>query len=232
MKSNSNNRICRRQSAAGPIRFQRIYPSSATGRTCIVSDSGGHQSASGGSAGGSASGTPARLDRPSPLNTPSSPLNQQLSSPSLLPTPTLRRQHCSSYTYPTENPRVYGILLKMPSKPNFQKSQLTVTLAMIRTYNEICPKTHKKSKPNPNPIQTQSEPDPNPIQTQCKPNPNPNQTQFTPRKSSHPPFPQLAATPAPSPTAAPLRHDCAVLRILLSINLPLVGLRKLALLQA
>jgi hypothetical protein len=34
----------RRQSAAGGIRLQRIYPSSAPGRTCIVSDSGGHQS--------------------------------------------------------------------------------------------------------------------------------------------------------------------------------------------
>ena len=56
-------------------------------------------------------------------------------------------------------------LLKMRSKPNFQKSRLTVTLAMIRTYSDNCPKKHKKSKPNPNPIQTQ----PNPIPPQKQP---------------------------------------------------------------
>ena len=50
----------------------------------------------------------------------------------------------------------------IPSEPNFQTSRLSVTLAMIRTYNETCPKKHKKSKPNPNPIQPQSKPDPNP----------------------------------------------------------------------
>ena len=61
----------------------------------------------------------------------------------------------------------------IPSKPNFQTPRLTVTFAMIRTYNETCPKKHKKSKPNPNPIRTQSKPNPNPIQTQFKPNPNP-----------------------------------------------------------
>jgi len=179
----------RRQSAAGVIRLQRIYPSCrrqfirhrrTSGRTCVVSDSGGHQSASGGSAGGSASPTPARLERPSPLNTPSSPLNQQLPSPNRIPSPSCtpaplsRRQHCSSCTYPTENPRVYGILLIMRSKPNFQKSRLSVTLAMIRTYNETCPKTHKKSKPNPNPIQTQ-----------CKPNPNPTKPNFYPQFYRH-----------------------------------------------
>jgi hypothetical protein len=42
---------------------------------------------------------------------------------------------------------------------------------MIRTYNESCPKKHKKSKTNPKPIQTQ-----------CKPYPNPMQTQFQPKK--------------------------------------------------
>ena len=57
--------------------------------------------------------------------------------------------------------------LNIPSEPNFQTPRLSVTVAMIRTYNENCPKKHKKSKPNPNPIQTQT-----------KPNTNPNQTQF------------------------------------------------------
>ncbi len=61
----------------------------------------------------------------------------------------------------------------MRNEPNFQKSRLSVTLAMIRTYNDNCPKKHKKSKPNPNPIRTQSKPKPNPIQTRSKPKPNP-----------------------------------------------------------
>ena len=51
----------------------------------------------------------------------------------------------------------------IPSKPNFQTSRLTVTLAMIRTYNETCPKKHKKNKPNTNPIQTRSKPNFPPI---------------------------------------------------------------------
>jgi len=67
--------------------------------------------------------------------------------------------------------------LFMPSKPNFQNTRLSVTLAMIRTYNDNCPKKHKKSKPNPNPIRTRSKPDPNPIQTQSKPKTNHPHTQ-------------------------------------------------------
>jgi len=147
----------------------RIYPSSAPRRTCIVSDSGGHQSASGGPAGGYASPTPARLERPSPLNTLYPPLNQQLPSPSRTPSPLPCRQYCSSCTYSTGkglgtcNPF-------MQNEPNFQTIRLTVTLDMIRTYNDNCPKKHKKSKPNPNPNQTQSKPNPNPNQTQTKPN--------------------------------------------------------------
>ena len=142
------------------------------GPTCIVSDSAGHQSASSGSAGESPSGSPARNRRPSILS-----LKPSVSSVLFVPfltkkTLSLRRRHSSSYTYPTENPRVYGILLIMPSEPNFQTPRLSVTLAMIRTYNETCPKKHKKSEPNPNPIQSLSKPNPNPIQTQSKPNPN------------------------------------------------------------
>jgi len=74
--------------------------------------------------------------------------------------------HCTSITSVLGGP---GNSLKcglnpfIPSEPNFQNSRLSVTLAMIRTYNESCPKTHKKSKPNPNPIQTQTKPNPNPI---------------------------------------------------------------------
>jgi hypothetical protein len=72
------------------------------------------------------------------------------------------------------NPNESRRLLNMPCKPNFQTPRLTVTLDMIRTNNENCPKKHKKSKPIPNPIQSQSKLDPNPIQTLSKPN----QTQF------------------------------------------------------
>ena len=78
-------------------------------------------------------------------------------------------QHSSSCTYSTNNPRANGILLIMPSEPNFQTPRPSVTLAMIRTYNANCPKKHKKSKPNPNPIRTRSKPNPNPIQTQPNP---------------------------------------------------------------
>jgi len=170
MKPNSNNRVCRRQSAAGVIRLQRIYPSSASGRTCVVFDSGGHQSASGGSAGGSASPTPARLERLSSLNPSSSPPNQQLPSPSSTPSPLSCRQHCSSYTYSTWkglgtcNPYI-------PNEPNFKTSGLTVTLDMIRTYNDNQPKKRKKNEPNPNPMQTQSKPNSKIAPTQ---NPNKN----------------------------------------------------------
>ena len=34
-----------------------------------------------------------------------------------------------------------------------------------------------RTRPNPDPIQTQSRPNPHPIQTQSRPNPDPNQTQ-------------------------------------------------------
>ncbi len=122
----------RRQSAAGRIRLQRIYPSSAPRRTCIVSDSGGHQSASGGSAAGSASGTPARNSTSSPRFSPLS----YLLSPRIHLTlsPTIRRQHCSSYTYSTGkgldacNPYI-------PNEPNLNTNPRTVTLDIIRTYN-------------------------------------------------------------------------------------------------
>jgi hypothetical protein len=136
-----------------PFRLQRIYPSSAPGRTCIVSDSGGHQSASGGSAGGSASGTPARNRHPSLSYLP-------FPHTHLTPYPLTRRRYCSSYTFSTiEELDVCNPYI--PNEPNFKTPRLTVTLDMIRTYTDNCPKKHKKSKPNPNPIQTQ----PNPIFT-------------------------------------------------------------------
>jgi hypothetical protein len=113
---------------------------------------------------------PPRPHPPHPLR-PSPTLH---TLPPRFPSPRPRRKYCSSCTYPTGNPRVNGILLIMRSKPNFQTPRLSVTLAMIRTYNENCPKKHKKSKPNPNPIQTPSNPNANPIQTLSKPN----QTQF------------------------------------------------------
>jgi len=161
----------RRQSAAGVFRLQRIYLSSAPGRTCLVSDSGGHQSASGGSAGP----TLTRNHPPSALSPRFSPPNQQLTSPSRIPCPLSRHRYCSSYTYPSGNPRVYGILLIMRSepKPNPNQTQTKPDPNPIQT----------QCKPNPNPIQTQSKPNPNPIQTRSKPNANPIQTRSKPNFS-------------------------------------------------
>jgi hypothetical protein len=67
------------------------------------------------------------------------------------------------------NPNESRRLLKMPNEPNFQTPRLPVTLDMIRTYNDTCPNKHKKSKPNPNPMQTRSKPNANP--KKAKPNP-------------------------------------------------------------
>ena len=44
-------------------------------------------------------------------------------------------------------PLLCAYKLNMPNKPNFQKTRLTVTLDMIRTYNDIFPKKRKKNKP-------------------------------------------------------------------------------------
>ena len=119
-----------------------------------------------------------------PRNRPPSPLPPKPSVSYVLFVPFLtkitlpsRRQLCSSYTFPIENPRAYGVLLIIPSEPNFKTPRQSVTLAMIRTYNDNGPKKHKKSKPDPNPIQTQSKPDPNPIQTQFTPAKEPPKSQ-------------------------------------------------------
>jgi len=45
------------------------------------------------------------------------------------------------------NPPKCGLNPIMPNKPNFQKSRLTVTLDMIRAYNDNLPKKRKKNKP-------------------------------------------------------------------------------------
>ena len=100
MKPNSNNCVCPRQSAAGGIRLQRNYPSSAAGRTCVVSDSGGHQSASGGPAGESTGEFPNRSDRPSTLS-PKPSVSYVLFVPFLTKTTQpARRRYCSSCTFP------------------------------------------------------------------------------------------------------------------------------------
>jgi hypothetical protein len=78
------------------------------------------------------------------------------------------------------NPNESRRLLKIPNEPIFQTSRQPVTLDMIRTYNEDQPKKRKKSKPKPNPMQSQSKPDPNPIQTLSKPKPNPISAPKTP----------------------------------------------------
>ncbi|HEG44360.1 MAG TPA: hypothetical protein ENH94_09955 [Phycisphaerales bacterium] len=41
------------------------------------------------------------------------------------------------------------------NKPNFLNQRITATTCKRGTYNDLHPQTHKKSKPNPNPIQTQ-----------------------------------------------------------------------------
>jgi len=144
------------QSTAGVIRLQRIYTSSASGPNCIVPGSGGHQSASGRSAGGSASPTPARIERPSPLNTTSSPLNQQIPSPNRIPSPPSRRQHCPSYTYSTG--KGFGDCNPyMRNEPNLKTSGPTVTLDMIRTYNGNLPKKRKKNEPKTHQKRTKNE---------------------------------------------------------------------------
>ncbi len=45
--------------------------------------------------------------------------------------------------------------LFMESKPNFKTLRPILTPEKKGTYNNLCPQKHKKSKPNPNPIQTQ-----------------------------------------------------------------------------
>ena len=133
--------------------------------TCIVSDSAGHQSASSGPAGESASGSPDSNRRPSILS-----LKPSVSSVLFVPfltkiTLPLRLQHCSSCTYSMGKRLGYEILLIMPNKPNFQPTRLTVTLDMLRTYNDNQPKkrgekqTQNEQKTNKNRKKTnQNEP--------------------------------------------------------------------------
>jgi phospholipase C len=67
----------------------------------------------------------------------------------------------------------------MPNKPNFQMSRQTVTLDMIRTYNDNQPKKRKKNKPKTHQKRTKNE------QKRAKTNENEqNSTPKTPCKSS------------------------------------------------
>ena len=87
--------------------------------------------------------TPQPPTVPHPLHT--SPTLPTL--PPRFPSPRLRRRYCSSCTYPTEIPRVYGILLIMPNKHNFQKSLSKLSAVIAATYNEKNNLSTKKSKP-------------------------------------------------------------------------------------
>ncbi len=68
--------------------------------------------------------------------------------------------------------------LNMPNEPNLKTSGPSVTLDMIRTYNDNCPKKRKKNEQKMNkkrakrakfhPKNTPSKPNPNPFQTQFK----------------------------------------------------------------
>ncbi|HEG43613.1 MAG TPA: hypothetical protein ENH94_06150 [Phycisphaerales bacterium] len=50
---------------------------------------------------------------------------------------------------------VFLKILFLGSKPNFLNPRITTTTCKRGTYNDFHPQTNKKSKPNPNPIQTQ-----------------------------------------------------------------------------
>jgi hypothetical protein len=54
------------------------------------------------------------------------------------------------------NPHESRRLLNMPNKPNFKTTRRTVTLDMIRTYNENQTKKHKKNKPKTHQKQTKT----------------------------------------------------------------------------
>ena len=53
---------------------------------------------------------------------------------------------------------VFLKILFLGSKANFPTQRITATTCKRGTYNDLHPQNHKKSKPNPNPIQTQSKP--------------------------------------------------------------------------
>ena len=60
------------------------------------------------------------------------------------------RPRLTFFSFLTSNfslPRLCAYKLIMPNKPNFQKSRLTVTQDMIRTYNDNFPEKRKKNKP-------------------------------------------------------------------------------------
>jgi hypothetical protein len=65
-------------------------------------------------------------------------------------------------------------LLNMPNEPNFQPNLLKLSAVIAGDYNEKNNLLTQKSKPNPNPIQTQYKPKPKPNQTHSKPNLPPN----------------------------------------------------------
>ena len=50
---------------------------------------------------------------------------------------------------------VFLKILFLGSKPNFPTQRITATTCKRGTYNDLHAQKHKKSKPNPNPIQTQ-----------------------------------------------------------------------------
>ncbi len=50
---------------------------------------------------------------------------------------------------------VFLKILFLGNKPNFLNPRITTTTCKRGTYNDFYPQTNKKSKPNPNPIQTQ-----------------------------------------------------------------------------
>ena len=58
----------------------------------------------------------------------------------------------------------------MPNEPNLQSSRLTVTLDMIRTYNDNCRKKHKKNEPKTHQKRTKT--------NQNEPNSTPKTTKY------------------------------------------------------
>ncbi len=129
-----------------PFRLQRIYPPSASGSTCIVSGAAGHQSASGGCAHGSPQGelalrppqadkTPPQADPPRTASAHSPPIPHPPPHTHLTAYPLFRRRYCSSCTFSTRI-ELDTYTPYIPNEPNFKTPRLSVTLDMIRTYNE------------------------------------------------------------------------------------------------
>ena len=89
--------------------------------------------------------------------------------------------HSSRFTF-LARPRRTRKIPFMPNKPNFQKSRLSVTLDMIRTYNANQPKKRKKNKPKTHQKREKNEPKSKknqPKRAKFHPKNNPTKTKYS-----------------------------------------------------